>query len=1138
MNQHYPTRILSLFFFLLCSLPWLALHAEQQASPDFPYAEAYFETVGDVDSIPDGSATVLAQDRKGFLWIGTQNGLLRFDGYRFRKFLHDASDPASLPGDSVSALWVDKDDRLWVGTGSEGLAMFDPASGRFQNFRHDPANPDSLVSNIITALSGDANGGIWVGTERGLDFLARGSKTFSHYRHHGPNERSLQDDRIRSLLTDRQGHLWVGTEAGLQRFDASKRQFSAFANLISARSIAAASSGTGSSGDASNNSNTSSANDSGLQGAASKLALLDGQPVLALFEAQDGKIWFGTRNRGAGWLQPGSGQWQLLNADTGSAPVTLICQPAPGQIWLAVSGDGLHVHSAQDGRALQHLRHDASVGSSLAHDDVRTLLLDRAGLLWVGAVGGGLQRFNTHNLGFRILRHSPNRPQSLSHPDVRSVLELADGRLLVGLSGKRIDILDRKLGRIGSYQPQTTRTERENRVSVMLETADGALWVGTRQGGLFRLAKGSSKWQNFALAEGLPDVLVHAMLLDHNGDLWVGTKRGLALYLPQLQRFKSVTDAGGKPMQESVHALVEDATGRIWAASHGGLWVRENNLGLRLIQHEAERADSLIANRVNGLLVDHAKQLWIDTAQGLERLKSWDGQRASFDHISKLIGRGPRSVGENLLEDGQGRIWTEAMVLDPQKMRFHELSKADGIDLGVNWFGAKGKTRDGLLLFGGSLGLAIVDPARFQPWDYQPPVRPTELKLGGIAQAIGALYPVLNLSPEQRDFSIEFSALDFSMPQSLRYSYRLQGYDRDWISTDASHRSASYGNLWPGLYTLQVRATNRSGRWSEQELLIPVRVLPAFWQTGWFLALALLLASSLLYVAYRWRLTRLRSKARMLQKMVDAQTKDLQVAHARLSESEKMAAIGSLVAGLAHEINTPLGTALVAMSGAHQSWERLSESIATGRLSKSALTANSNEGMELTRLAMQTAARAASLIRTLQSIAVKIDTDQCITIDLAEYLQDVACQLHERMVRQGCNLSIDVTPGLQLTVVTEALTEALTRVMTNSLDHAFAQFANAGSPTLCLRARQHAEIVQIDIIDNGKGIATDELGRVFEPFYSTRSGDGQHVGLGLHIAWNQVTQRLQGEISIASAPCQGCTVSIRLKAGIPVKVDR
>ena len=1137
MNQCYPNRILSLLLFLLCSLPWLAANAEQQATPDFPYAEAYFETVGDVDSIPDGSATVLAQDQKGFLWIGTQNGLLRFDGYRFRKFLHDASDPASLPGDSISALWVDKDDRLWVGTGSEGLAMYDPASGRFQNFSHDPANPESLVSNIITALSGDAKGGIWVGTERGLDYLAMGSKTFTHYRHHGPDERSLQDDRIRSLLTDRQGHLWVGTEAGLQRFEAGKRQFSDFASLISARSMTATSPAASVSGGAGSSSEATTSG-SGLQAAASKLALLEGQPILALFEAQDGKLWFGTRNRGAGWLQPASGQWQLLNAETGSAPVTLICQPAPGQIWLAVNGDGLHVRSPLDGHPLQHLRHDASIGSSLAHDDVRALLLDRAGLLWIGAVGGGLQRFNTHNLSFRILRHSPNRPQSLSHPDVRSVLELADGRLLVGLSGKRIDILDRKLGRIGSYQPQTTNTERENRVSVMLETADGTLWVGTRLGGVFRLAKGSSKWQNFALAEGLPDVLVHTMLLDRHGELWVGTKRGLALYLPQLQRFKSVTDAGGKAMLESVHALVEDAGGRIWAASHGGLWVRENNLGLRLIQHEASREDSLIANRVNGLLVDHSNRLWLDTAQGLERLKSWNGQRAGFEHISILIGRGQRSVGENLLEDGQGRIWTETMVIDPQQMRFHELSKADGIDLGVNWFGAKGKTRDGLLLFGGSLGLAIVDPARFQPWNYQPPVRPTELKLGGIAQALGALYPVLNLSPEQRDFSIEFSALDFSMPQSLRYSYRLQGYDRDWISTDASHRSASYGNLWPGLYTLQVRATNRSGRWSEQELLIPVRVLPAFWQTGWFLALALLLASSALYVAYRWRLTRLRSKARMLQKMVDAQTKDLQVAHARLSESEKMAAIGSLVAGLAHEINTPLGTALVAMSGAQQSWERLSEAIASGRLSKSALTANSNEGMELTRLAVQTAARAASLIRTLQSIAIKVDTDQCITLDLAEYLQDVASQLHERLVRQGCNLSLDVTSGLQLTVVTEALTEALTRIMGNCLDHAFAQPVNAGSPTLCLRARQHADVVQIDIIDNGKGIAADELGRVFEPFFSTRSGDGQHVGLGLHIAWNQVTQRLQGEISIASVPGNGCTVSIRLKASPPVKVDK
>lgn len=1090
------------FLLWLCSWQWLlAVAAAEAPVPDFPFAEPYFETVGDVEAIPDGSSTALAQDNQGFLWIGTQSGLLRFDGYRLRKFLHDANDATSLAGDSINALWVARDDQIWAGTSSEGLSVYNPASGRFRNFNHDPARPGSLTSDIITALCGDAAGGIWAGTEKGLDYLPPGAREFVHYRHRPGDSHSLQDDRIRSLLLDRHGRLWVGSEGGLQRFES----------------------------------------------AGGKFELIAEYPVPALFQAQDGKIWFGTRNQGAGWIDAAQDAQPLvhyLTPDTVSAPVTLIAQSGPDQIWLAVSGTGLQVVAASDGRPLRHMRHDASVPSSLAHDDVRALLLDRAGLLWIGAVGGGLQRFNTHNHSFRILRHSPNLPHSLSHGDVRSVLELADGKLLVAVSGKGIDILDRKAGLTGSYQPQAASATAgpDNNISVMQQMPDGTLWVGTRQAGVFRLAPGERRWQNYSLAEGLPDALVHTMLVSRSGELWLGTKRGLAQWLPQLQRFKSIPDAGGKPMQESLHSLAEDGAGRIWAGSHGGLWVREPGQGLRLIQHEAQRFDSLTANRVNGLLLDHANRLWIDTAQGLERLQSWDGQRAVFEHISQQIGRPARSAGENLLEDGQGRIWTETLVLDPHHLRYHELSKADGLDLGVNWFGAKARTRDGLLLFGGSGGLAIVDPRQFQPWDYQPPVRPTELKLGGIAQALGALSPVLRLSPEQRDFSIEFSALDYSMPHSIRYTYRLQGYDRDWISTDASHRNASYGNLWPGLYTLQVRATNRAGRWSEQELSIPVLVLPAFWQTGWFLALALLLVSGTLYAAYRWRLARLRRKTRMLQKIVDVRTFDLQVAQTRLIQSEKMAALGSLVAGIAHEINTPLGTALVAMSGAAQSWERLNEAIASGRLSKSGMAANSSEGMELTRLAIHTASRAAKLIRTLQSIAIKANTDQSIELDPATYLQEVASQMHQRISAIGCSLTIEVAPGLRLHVVADALTEALTRLLENCLDHAFAAPDSAPGklddpaqpapppPALTLRVNYDmTQSILIEVADNGCGIAESDLAHVFEPFFTTRGGDGSHVGLGLHIAWNQVTQRLQGEISIASTPGQGCTVSIRLQ---------
>ncbi len=288
---------------------------------------------------------------------------------------------------------------------------------------------------------------------------------------------------------------------------------------------------------------------------------------------------------------------------------------------------------------------------------------------------------------------------------------------------------------------------------------------------------------------------------------------------------------------------------------------------------------------ITSLLFDSQGRLWVDTAKGLERLLHWDGKVAQFEHVYAWLGPEGRDVGANLLEDASGRIWTELAVIDPVKRQVQFLTKADGLDLGSIWIGAYGKTRDGLLLFGGTLGVTIIDPARLQPWAFVPSVVPTSLKINsqdrplgsvtGMQRGRGGQVRTLTLSPQQRDFSLEFAALDYSEPKKNRYQYRLLGYDNDWIHADHEHRSASFGNLWPGNYTLQVRGSNRQGQWRGDELQISIKVLPAFWQTWWFLALLLLITGAMIYSAVRWRVTRLGAKAVALQTLIDARTADI-----------------------------------------------------------------------------------------------------------------------------------------------------------------------------------------------------------------------------------------------------------------------
>jgi ligand-binding sensor domain-containing protein len=486
--------------------------AVRTTAPEFAFLEPNFENVGDTRSIPGGNVTALAQDQQGLIWIGTQVGLIRYDGYHFRKFTHIASDINTLAGDFIKTLLPGADGRLWIGTRSDGLSVYDPNTGRFENHRHDPKRDGSISDGIVQALAVTSLGGVWAGTEKGLNFLPPGGKTFVRYQHNPLDPASLGDDRVRSLLLDKQGKLWVGTVTGLQRLRQDGKGFEPIATAPNAPDS------------------------------------LAGKNIQTLFEAQDGKLWLGTAKHGAAWLQPDTLQLHWLAVDPANNErlsyswIKTITQPQADQIWLGSVGGGINIVDAADGRILQRLRHDASVPSSLADDQVSAFLADQAGLLWIGTSVGGLQRHNMRNAAFRVLRHSPAQPLGLTHANVRSVLELADGKILAGTQGNGIDIFDRQRGRIGGWRAEPIQLGKPDKpgelgdgvISALAQTPDGTLWAGTQQAGVFRrtLAEGADitvgHWQALGTAQGLPDVQIFKLFVSRNGDLWAGTRGGLA----------------------------------------------------------------------------------------------------------------------------------------------------------------------------------------------------------------------------------------------------------------------------------------------------------------------------------------------------------------------------------------------------------------------------------------------------------------------------------------------------------------------------------------------------------------------------------------------------------------------------------
>lgn len=1067
------------------------------AARAFELGDPYFESVGDADSIPDNNVTALAQDHAGLLWIGTPSGLIRYDGYRFKRYARDPADPQSLGGGFIRALLVARDGRLWIGTDADGVSVLDPDSGRFTQYRHDAQRSDSLSHDQVRALAEDASGGIWLGTRVGLDRLDPATTRFVHHPQRHGEATTANDDRIFALLVDRQDTLWIGSWNGLSKRTAGS------ANFVRVHSDAAAG------------------------------GPLAGQLIMSLYALSDGQIGVGTAQVGSYLIAPGGGIRAIPSnlTQTPSATEALalaMIEPTPGELWLAALG-GIAVVDSQTGQLLRQLRSDPAIASSLAHTQVRTFLQDRAGQIWIGGYSGGLQRHDPRNQSVRVLHHSPTRADGLSSPSVSGLVELSNGQIWVGTRENGIDILDPTRGIVGGFRPNPgdPKALGNGMVLSLAQTRDGAVFAGTLAG-MYRHDPISGDFSAIGMAHGLTGTTVRCLLASPDGHLWVGSNTGLSRWRADTGKVEVIDVDDAQPLAADVNALAL-TDDELWVGSAGGLYrLAANTNRLQRVESAPGAAVDLARASIVGLLIDRDGQLWLDTAEGLHRLLSFDGRYASFEAVSAQLGIGGRPFGANLLQDGRGRIWTQRYVYDPASNSVHELSRADGLDIGTAWFRSYLRTRAGLLLFGGSQGLAVVHPERFEPWLYAPPVVATERWVDGIAQGSGRSATGITLPAGYQSFGFEFAALDYTAPQRNRYAYQLVGFDRDWIQADSSRRIASYSNLWPGDYQLVVRGSNRNGVWAPSNLMIPIKVLPRLWQTWWF---ALLLLAVLLWLArwmYRRHLQRIRRHEHELELMVDERTAELtdakeraetalqqlQGAQRQLVVAEKMASLGQLVAGVAHEINTPLGIALTAASVQSEELRKLERARAANQLRATDLDSFMAVAGQAGRLVDTHLARAAHLVRSFKQVSMDRSLDERRRFVLVDYLDDLVESLEIAWKRRPIRLRLNCDKDLVLDSYPGTLGQIITTFARNALLHAYDQ-GQAGTLMLSAHALD-AERIELVFADDGKGIAAADLPHVFEPFFTTRRAEGC-VGLGLHIVFNQVHARLHGQIDVSSA---------------------
>ncbi|MDE2275338.1 MAG: diguanylate cyclase, partial [Burkholderiales bacterium] len=826
--------------------------------------DPHFESVGGGE-IPREVVATLAQDGAGYLWVATGDGLVRYDGYRFRPWERDSADPTQRNLGWVRALLGARDGRLYIATESQGLAVYDPRTERITDVPLGLGSDDGARPAIL-ALAEDGEGAVWLGTVgAGLVRYEPATGRSTRLAHTG-QPGSLPDDRVRALRVDRQGTLWVGTWRGLSRRLPASRRFEPIA----------------------------------CTGAAGDATQLGDQAVQALFQASDGRLWAGTAQGRIAIVDPDSGRCRLLGRSDGlgaddEAAVTSFTEGPDGRVWVGRTS-GIDLHDLASGRLLRRLRHDPRRPLGLAANEVTTLLRDRAGLIWVGGYGLGLQRHDPNDIAVR-LREADLRPGSpLADADVRSLLQADDGRIWAATHGGCVAWLDTGLQATGALCPSLTRAdgraaagERPWPVQAMAQGRDGAVWLGG-EAALLEIGRDGRRRRLLYHHAGATNHL----LVASDGTLWVGTEDGLYRLRPGAAGLERVAQADGRPLAGDVFVTAQAADGALWVASARGLFrVPAGADALQPVQ--SPPGQGLGNPTVIGLLFDRQHTLWVDVAvTGLHHLTAWDGRSATFDAVSVRHGVTGRPFGVNLLEDARGRIWSQLNVYDPARDQLDELGPADGVRFGTGWFRAYAQLGDGRMLFGGSRGLLVVQAERYDRSAYRPPLEITGLRIDGRPVPAGRLARGLHIEPGQRSFSLDFAALDYSDPGRIRYAWRLDGYDRDWVHAGADQRHASYGNLDPGRYVWRLRATNRSGVWSPRELAVAVQVMPAWWQRSSFkIALAALLL--ILPAAFvQWRTRRLRQSRRELEAQVRLRTAELEATTQALQRESTALAEASL----------------------------------------------------------------------------------------------------------------------------------------------------------------------------------------------------------------------------------------------------
>jgi signal transduction histidine kinase/ligand-binding sensor domain-containing protein/DNA-binding response OmpR family regulator len=1042
------------------------------------------------------------KDQNGFLWVGTMSGLNRYDGYGFTVFRHSSRDTNTLSDDQVFSIMEGPNDKLWIQNNSTDYNIFNPVTEKFQ--RSSAAElkalgiPAATTVNILKTKEGDFL--FLLNQQTIYKYLSSQKKAALLYR---SKPGALAITNIRE---DNNRKIWLVYSNGMME------QVDAATGMVLQHTTIAV-------------------------GAFSSTVQQYG-----LFIDNENELWLNVvaLNAGKSVLRynPATGMHQYFGKDIGqprlnSSLVAGVQQDNNGNIWISTDHGGINIYTKKS-NSIRYLTNDPNDTKSLSQNSITAVYKDNTGIIWLGTYKKGINYYHENIIKFPLYRHSPADKQSLSYDDVNRFVEDARGNIWIGTNGGGLIYFDRAANTFRQYlhQPGNTNSIGANVIVSLWADHQNKLWIGSYYGGLDCYYNGTFTHYRHSDTDttSLTDDRVWEIFEDSKHNLWVGTLNGglnkLNRATGTFEHFRAGTVAGALH-SDYISVLFEDKNNRLWIGTYNGVDVMDIATG-KVTAYYSTDSSGLSNNNVVSMLPDSRGLVWIGTRDRLNVLQPATGKIASFGTADGL----PGNTILNILEDDNHALWisTNKGLCKIQVQQeadswpvaittevFDELDGLQGTEFNEN---AALKTTAGELLFGGANGFNLFHPDKIKSGNapsqivltgfeiFNKKVQPGDT-IGNRVMLQQALYRTekIQLRYNENILAIEFACTNFFNPEKIKYAYRLDGFNTDWVYADSRLRRAVYTNLDPGTYTFRVRSTGENGQWLDNEKTLVIQIAPPFWKTPLAYLLYILFVAGVLIFARKIIIDRAHMRFEVNQQRREAE---------RIQELDALKT--KFFTNVSHEFRTPLSLILSPLDTIIKNEKD------TGQ--KKQLVLVQRNAKRLLNLVNQ--------LLDFRKMEVQEFTLQLSKGDMVKFTKDIVASFSDISEKKEIDLSCNSnTESLEMFFDKDKLE----KILFNLLSNAFKYTPARGKVVVEVKHEPGQANMVLTVKDSGIGIPPQSRDKIFERYFQHHlPGNMHNYGTGIGLAITKEFVKLHnGSITVDSEPNKGTcfTVSLPVLSGLP-----